>query len=68
MFNETDLIKDGLARQQDLLAIARNRQLRWANITAHPKAVQLHLEIADLFRQSIGKYNMLLDIYQNRDE
>lgn len=64
MFDAADEIKESLTRHQDFLIIARERQIRWADTMPDPEAVQLHLEAADLLRQSIEKYSRLLDRYQ----
>ena len=68
MFNRVNVIKDRLSAQQEFLATLRDRHLVWAKNIDYPGAKQIHVEIAELFRQSIEKYNILLDIYHEQNK
>ena len=64
MFNRLEVIRESLLRQQELLAVVRDRHILWAKNTEYAGVKQIHLELAELFRQSMEKYNSLLDFYE----
>ena len=52
--------------QLEFLDVLRNRHLAWANDADDSTIAQIHIEITELIVQVKGKYNHLLDMYNQR--